>query len=163
MSHYTVSSRCAESSCRIHERLRIESEYRAERTMRILLVDDEADLRSALRDNLRRRFRAEIDEAVNGSHALQRVLIYKYDLVILDLNMPVLNGLDTLRAIRRSPKHGSLPIIMLTGAADEGLVKTAVGLGVFGYLVKPVKTQVLLERVDEVLRRATASDTPPIR
>jgi len=122
--------------------------------MRILLVDDELNIRSALRNNLRRRFRADVDEASDGVSALQRVMTYQYDLVILDLNMPNLNGLDTLRAIRRSPKHKALPVLMLTGSANEGLVRTAVGLGVFGYLVKPVATDVLLARVAEILDRS---------
>ena len=106
-------------------------------------------------NNLRRRFRADVyvDEAADGSAALQRLLQSPYDLVILDLNMPFLNGLDTLRSIRRSPKHATLPVLMLTGSADESLVKAAVGLGIVGYLIKPVETAVLLARVEEALAR----------
>lgn len=126
--------------------------------MRILLVDDDLDARSAIRINLRRRFRAEVDEAPDGGTALQRILKADYDLAIIDFNMPFLNGLETLRAIRRSPRHRFLPVLMLTGSSDEALVRAAVGLGVVGFLVKPVQTEVLLARVEQVLSQVQTSD-----
>lgn len=124
--------------------------------MRILLVDDEPNVRAAIRRHLRRHFVADIAEAYDGQAALECLLGHPPDLLIMDVRMPVLDGIGTLQAIRRSPRCRTLPVILLTGDGDERLVRQAQGLGVSAYLVKPVNAATLVARVGLALRAAGA-------
>jgi two-component system chemotaxis response regulator CheY len=120
--------------------------------MRILVVDDDANVRSSIRRTLMRKPGAEVIEASDGMSALQILLSQRCDLVMLDVRMPVMDGIQTLRAIRRSPTHGNVPVVMLTGTADEALVLQAIKLGVIEYLVKPVAPTLLYDRVAKILQ-----------
>ena len=121
--------------------------------MRVLVVDDDSNVRSALRRLLVLKYRAEVVEAEDGSVALQRLLRGGVDLVLLDMHMRTMDGMETLRAIRRSPTHGDTPVIMLTGSSDEGLIRQAISLGVEDYLVKPVDGVLLFSRIAAVMAR----------
>jgi CheY-like chemotaxis protein len=129
---------------------------------RVLVVDDDPGVRSGLRRILVREFGVEVIEAGDGVKALETLVRQPCDLVLLDMKMPVLDGLRTLQAVRRSPDHGALPVLMLTGTTDAGLVREAARLGVAGYLVKPVEPRLLLERVGEALARAAAEPAPAV-
>ena len=124
--------------------------------MRVLVIDDDPHIRSGLRRLLVLKYRAEVVEAADGSVGCQHLLDYPCDLVLLDLHMRGMDGMDTLKAIRRSPKHGSLPVFMLTGDSDESVVAGALALGVEGFLIKPVDASVLFERIDAALARVAA-------
>ncbi|HZR24645.1 MAG TPA: response regulator [Vicinamibacterales bacterium] len=121
--------------------------------MRVLVVDDDPNIRSALRRLLLFKYHAEVTEAADGSVALQHLLRGTFDLVLLDMHMRTMDGMETLRAIRRSPSHGTTPVIMLTGSSDEDLIKRAIALGVEDYLVKPVDAPLLFARIALVLAR----------
>jgi DNA-binding response OmpR family regulator len=127
--------------------------------MRVLVIDDDAHIRSGLRRLLVAKYRADVAEAADGVIGLQTLLASPYDLVLLDLHMRTMDGMDTLRAIRRSPKHGSMPVMMLTGDSAEGVVASALTLGVHDFLIKPVDATILFERIDAALARA-AKDSP---
>ena len=127
--------------------------------MRILVIDDDAYIRSGLRRLLVRKYGAEVAEASDGVVGLQCLLDGTYDLVLLDLHMRTMDGMETLRAIRRSPKLGSMPIMMLTGDSDESIVANALALGVQDFLIKPVDATILFERIDAALVRA-GKDVP---
>jgi DNA-binding response OmpR family regulator len=86
---------------------------------------------------------------------LQRLLSHPCDLVLLDLHMRGMDGMDTLKAIRRSPSHGAMPVLMLTGDTDESVVAGAMALGVEDFLIKPVDATILFERIDSALARVT--------
>lgn len=122
--------------------------------MRILVIDDDAYIRSGLRRLLVRKYAAEVAEASDGVVGLQCLREVQYDLVLLDLHMRTMDGMDTLRAIRRSPKLGSMPVMMLTGDSDESIVAAALTLGVQDFLIKPVDATILFERIDAALVRA---------
>ena len=121
--------------------------------MRVLLIDDDTHIRSGLRRLLVAKYRADVAEAADGVVGLQHLLVSPCDLVLLDLHMRTMDGMDTLKAIRRSPKHGSTPVFMLTGDSDEAVVANAVALGVEGFLIKPVDATILFERIDAALAR----------
>jgi CheY-like chemotaxis protein len=87
--------------------------------MRILVIDDDSYIRSGLRRLLIRKYGAEVTEATDGVVGLKCLSDVQYDLVLLDLHMRTMDGMDTLRAMRRSPKLGSIPVMMLTGDSDE--------------------------------------------
>lgn len=124
--------------------------------MRILVVDDDEGVRSSMRRMLIRHFDAEVFEASNGADALEVLMHRDCDLVLLDLQMPGIDGIKTLQAIRRSPQKSGLPVIMLTGIADETRVREALNLNVQGYMVKPVPAAAMVERLSEVLLQAAA-------
>jgi DNA-binding NarL/FixJ family response regulator len=128
--------------------------------MRVLIIDDDPHIRSGLRRLLALKYRAEVAEAEDGMVGVQHLLVHPCDLVLLDLHMRTMDGMDTLKAIRRSPKHGSLPVFMLTGDSDESVVASAMALGVEGFLIKPVDATVLFERIDAALARVAAQEPP---
>ena len=126
---------------------------------RILLVEDERFIRSTIKQMLRTLGSRDIREAADGAEALT-VLDAGFlpDVVFCDFQMEPMDGLTFVRRIRESPDpvRAKLPIIMLTAATDEATVRTAVGLGIGGYMVKPVSPKQLGERIDATLKKQRA-------
>jgi DNA-binding NarL/FixJ family response regulator len=101
--------------------------------MKILLVDDHPLLRSGMRFLLRSLDAAlETDEAGNCADALQRLAGGSYDLVLLDLKMPGLNGLDALAALRAAAP--GTPLVVVSGESDPGVVRAAIEGGAMGFI-----------------------------
>jgi two-component system, OmpR family, phosphate regulon response regulator PhoB len=124
----------------------------------VLVVEDEPDIRSLIVHHLERDgFRCRT--AASGGEALARVRGTAPDLVVLDLMLPGMDGLEVCRRLRADPATAALPIIMLTAKADE--VDRVVGLemGADDYLAKPFSTKELVARVRAVLRRARPGET----
>lgn len=119
----------------------------------ILVVDDQQTIRSLARLGLEQLGVGEILEAGDGEAALKVILMRKQPihLIISDYNMPNLNGLSLLRAVRAHPPISKIGFIMLTGRADKDLVMTAVQHGVNNYLVKPFTVEILREKIEAVL------------
>lgn len=118
----------------------------------ILVVDDEADLIELVSYNLRKEGFI-VDSASDGETALTKIRKGKYDLLILDLMLPGIQGIELCRMIRNDPKHSRLAIIMLTAKGEE--VDKVVGLemGADDYMTKPFSPRELVARVKAVLRR----------
>ncbi len=118
----------------------------------ILVVDDEADLIELVSYNLRKEGFI-VDSASDGETALTKMRKGKYDLLILDLMLPGIQGIELCRMIRNDPKHSRLAIIMLTAKGEE--VDKVVGLemGADDYMTKPFSPRELVARVKAVLRR----------
>lgn len=125
--------------------------------LRILVVDDQESMRSLLCAGLRALNYTSVACAADGISALEQLKIRAADLVLLDVEMPRMNGLDTLRAIRSDPGLRALPVIMVTGRADAGFIQQLAGLGVDGYLVKPVTAAALGARIEAVLQKKARS------
>jgi len=122
----------------------------------VLVVEDEPDIRDLIVLHLARDgFRCR--SAADGTEALREVRAATPDLVVLDLMLPGLGGLDVCRRLRSDPATASLPIIMLTAKSDE--IDRVVGLeiGADDYVVKPFSPKELVARVRAVLRRARAT------
>ena len=124
---------------------------------KILIVDDEKDIVDLLSYNLEKE-RFSTVKAYDGEAALKLVSSAKPDLVILDLMLPKMNGLDVCRAIRRNPETANLPIIMLTAKGEE--VDKIIGLeiGADDYVTKPFSIKELIARVRSILRRLHDSE-----
>jgi len=116
---------------------------------RILVVDNDAQIRRLMRTTLTTQG-YEINEAASGDEALDRVRVTKYDLVILDVNMPGMNGVDTCREIRAG---SDVSIIMLTVRTTERDKTEAFDAGADDYVTKPFSMPELLARVRASLRR----------
>jgi len=116
----------------------------------VLVVDDQQTIRSLVRSGLQQLGFANVREAVDGEEGLRQMLIKPAQLVITDFNMPKLDGLGLLRAIRAHPPIQTTAVIMLTGRADKDLVQRAVQFGVNNYLVKPFTVATLKEKIEAV-------------
>ncbi len=116
---------------------------------RILIADDEPQVRAALRE-----FITDLgyitETASNGTEALVAVLQHRPDLVFLDIKMPGMDGLETLRRIREI--DSTIPVIMVTGDADIPHIGKALTSGAFGYIPKPVDLDYLEHLVAAVLQ-----------
>ena len=123
---------------------------------RILIVEDEGDLREVLAYNLtRERFR--VYTARDGVSALEQVRRHKPDLILLDLMLPDLDGIEVCRRIRRDDTHSRTPIIMLTAKSEESDVVLGLGVGADDYVTKPFSVKEVLARVHAVLRRGAGA------
>jgi phosphate regulon transcriptional regulator PhoB len=125
----------------------------------VLVVEDEPDIRSLIVHHLERDgYRCRT--AASGGEALARVRSSAPDLIVLDLMLPGMDGLEVCRRLRGDPATAAVPIIMLTAKADE--VDRVVGLemGADDYLAKPFSTKELVARVRAVLRRARPGEAP---
>ena len=118
---------------------------------RVLLVDDEEEFVSALSERLMLRG-IEVDSALNGEEALARMDEKQFEVVILDVMMPGLSGLEVLRQIKST--HPNTQVILLTGhgATREGM--EGMRLGAFDYLIKPVDIEEMLEKMSQAVKAA---------
>ena len=120
----------------------------------ILVVDDEPQIRRVMRATLTAQGYA-IVEARDGQEALEKMRSEKPDLVILDVNLPVMDGLETCRAIRAG---SNVPVIMLTVRSAEKDKVRALDAGADDYVVKPFGIQELLARIRAALRRSPSGE-----
>lgn len=119
-------------------------------SLKVVIVDDQQTMRSLVRTGLEQLGFKDFQEAGDGEAGLRCVLTQPPNLVISDYNMPKLDGLGLLRAIRAHGPTAKVAVIMLTGRADRELVQRAVQFGVNNYLVKPFTTQTLKEKIEAV-------------
>ena len=119
-------------------------------SLSVLVVDDQQTIRSLVRTGLNQLGISQVTEAPDGEEGLRHVLLKPPSLVISDYNMPKLDGLGLLRAIRSHPPVAKTAFIMLTGRADRELVQRAVQFGVNNYLVKPFTVATLKEKMEAV-------------
>src|SRR6266704_2557393 len=120
---------------------------------RVLIVEDERDIRDLVLFHLEREG-FQVSSASSGEEALRQVRHASPDLVLLDLMLPAMGGLEVCRKLRQDPATVALPIVMLTAKGDEVDRVLGLELGADDYIVKPFSPQELLARVRAVLRRA---------
>ena len=119
----------------------------------VLVVDDEADLVELVSYNLKKEG-FSVDSASDGEEALLKIRKKKYDLLILDLMLPGLQGMELCRILRNDPKTAVLPIIMLTAKGEEVDKVLGLEMGADDYVTKPFSPRELVARVKAVLRRS---------
>jgi two-component system phosphate regulon response regulator PhoB len=123
----------------------------------VLVVEDEQDLQDLLRYNLEREG-YRVTSAMRGKQALDSAAADLPDLVLLDLMLPGMDGLEVCRALRSSRDTAAMPIVMLTAKGEEADIVTGLELGADDYITKPFSPRVLLARLKAVLRRGAAVD-----
>ena len=123
---------------------------------KILIVDDSATIRKMVRSSLRQLADAEFVEAGNGLEAIEQIALGPVSLIILDLNMPDMHGVDVLKFLRRHQGWSDVPVVVLTTRGDETSRETAIAAGASEYLTKPFAPQVLLEAARTLLADSTA-------
>jgi two-component system chemotaxis response regulator CheY len=119
-------------------------------TARILTVDDMATMRKIIKSLLNQLGYTNIDEAENGKEALVKLKQNKYDLVLLDWNMPEMDGITLLQEIRKDPQLKDIPVIMVTAEAKKENVLLAIQSGANNYIVKPFTAETLKEKLEKV-------------
>lgn len=120
---------------------------------RILVVDDEVDIADLIKHTLERPGDVVVNVVGSGDAALTWISDRIPDLMILDLNLPVLSGSEVCRILRARPATANLPIIMLTARTDEADRVSGLDLGADDYMTKPFSVRELAARVRAVLRR----------
>lgn len=121
--------------------------------LRVLIVDDQLTSRALIRDGLQQLGIEDIEMAADGEQGLKVMMQKPAHLIISDLNMPKLDGLGFLRAVRANPPTKNAAFIMLTGRGDRELIERAVKCGVNNYLVKPFTMPTLKGAIEAVLGR----------
>ena len=124
---------------------------------RVLIVEDEPDIRDLLAFHLEREG-YHVTRSRTGPDALRQVRARPPDLILLDLMLPELGGLDVCRRLRQDPRTASVPIVMLTARGEEVDRILGLELGADDYIVKPFSPKEVVARVRAVLRRAGARD-----
>ena len=126
---------------------------------KILVIEDEKALADVLGYNLRREG-YEVTLAHDGQEGLKASQAKAHDLVILDLMLPTMSGMDVLREFRANEKTRDIPIIILTAKSEEADQLVGFNLGADDYVTKPFSVKVLLQRIKAVRRRAEGAIEP---
>ena len=121
---------------------------------KILVVDDEEDILELVTYNLTREG-YQIAGAISGEEALRKMRHETFDLVVLDLMLPGIDGLEVAKRLKSDAKTRVIPIIMLTAKGEEADVVTGLELGADDYITKPFSPRILIARVRAALRRKT--------
>ncbi len=124
------------------------------KNINILIADDESLIRMDLKEILEENGYNVIGEAKNGNEVLAFCQKTLPDLLILDIKMPEKDGLETLKELSISSDYPKIPVIMVTAFSQPELIEQAVGLGVFAYIIKPIKESELLPAIDITIARA---------
>lgn len=121
--------------------------------MKILIVDDFSTMRRIIKNLLRDLGFTNTMEADDGTTALPMLQKGSYDFLVTDWNMPGMQGIDLLIAVREDPDIASMPVLMVTAESKRDQIIEAAQAGVNGYVVKPFTAQTLKEKIDKIFER----------
>ncbi len=119
---------------------------------KILVVDDEQDILELIRHTLNKEG-YEVHVAANGQQAVEKALKIKPDLILMDVMMPVMDGMEACRQLKENPETSDLAIIFLTARSEEFAELAGFEAGADDYIAKPIRGRVLLSRIRAILRR----------
>ncbi len=123
------------------------------KNMKILIVDDFSTMRRIIKNLLRDLGFTNTQEADDGATALPMLQQGSFEFLITDWNMPGMQGIDLLKAVRADPNLKTLPVLMVTAEAKREQIVEAAGAGVNGYIVKPFTAAVLEEKIGKIFER----------
>jgi len=121
--------------------------------MKILIVDDFSTMRRIIKNLLRDLGFTNTDEADDGQTALPKLEAGGFDFLVTDWNMPGMQGIDLLKAVRADPNLKDLPVLMVTAESKREQIVEAAQAGVNGYVVKPFTAGTLKEKIDKIFER----------
>jgi two-component system chemotaxis response regulator CheY len=124
-----------------------------DKNMKILVVDDFSTMRRIIKNLLKDLGFTNVQEADDGSTALPMLQQSDFDFVVTDWNMPGMQGIDLLRAIRADDNLKHTPVLMVTAEAKKEQIVAAARAGVNGYVVKPFTAATLKEKLDKIFER----------
>lgn len=123
---------------------------------KILIVEDEEDVLELVRYNLEKNG-YQTETAATGKQALEKVRSRAIDLILLDLMLPEIDGLEVCRVVKKDPSTVNIPVVMLTAKGTEADIVAGLEMGADDYITKPFSPRVLMARVKAVLRRKELS------
>ena len=118
----------------------------------ILVVDDEQDILELIRHTLNKEG-YEVHVVANGQQAVEKAKKIKPSLILMDVMMPVMDGMEACRQLKEDPETATLPIIFLTARSEEFAELAGFEAGADDYISKPIRSRVLLSRIRAILRR----------
>lgn len=123
------------------------------KNMRFLVVDDFSTMRRIVRTMLRDCGFTNVEEAENGADALAKLKASKFDFLVSDWNMPVMTGIELLKAVRATEGLKDLPVLLVTAEAKREQIIEAAQSGVNGYVVKPFNAVTFDEKLNGIFKR----------
>jgi two-component system chemotaxis response regulator CheY len=127
-----------------------------DKNIKILVVDDFSTMRRIIKNLLRDLGFNNTSEADDGLTALPMLQAGSFDLLVTDWNMPGMQGIDLLKAVRADPKLAHMPVLMVTAEQKKEQIIEAAQAGVNGYIVKPFTAATLKEKLDKIFERMQA-------
>lgn len=128
-----------------------------DKNMKILIVDDFSTMRRIIKNLMRDLGFNNTSEADDGKTALPMLQNGDFDFLITDWNMPGMQGIDLLKAVRADQRLAKLPVLMVTAEAKREQIVEAAQAGVNGYVVKPFTAATLKEKIDKIFERIDSS------
>ncbi len=129
---------------------------------RCLVVEDSPMMRQLLVFALSRIKGLVVVEAQDGVDALRKLSQERFDIVITDVNMPIMDGLKLVKRIRTDPNHRDVPIVIITTEGADADRRRALELGANSYIVKPIQAPAVISTVKELLHIPKAPQAPPV-
>lgn len=126
------------------------------KSLKILVVDDFPTMRRIIRNLLKELGFENVDEAEDGAVALEKLRNGGFQFVVSDWNMPNMDGLAMLKAVRADPAMASLPVLMVTAEAKKENIVAAAQAGANGYVVKPFTAATLEEKLNKIFEKISA-------
>ncbi len=126
--------------------------------MKILIVDDFSTMRRIIKNLLRDLGFSNTSEADDGNTALPMLKSGGIDFLVSDWNMPGMQGIDLLKAVRSDPELSTLPVLLVTAESKKEQIIEAVQAGVNGYIVKPFNATTLKEKIEKIFERIDAGN-----
>jgi two-component system chemotaxis response regulator CheY len=124
--------------------------------MRVLVVDDSRAMRAYVRGALKESLDCDVVEAASGFEALRLLPRDSYDVVVTDINMPDINGLELIRFVRSSERHREVPIVIISTQSSDRDHQRAMELGADQYLVKPFQPQDIVDAISSAISSGDA-------
>ena len=122
-------------------------------SIKVLVVDDMSTMRRIVKNVLKQIGYTDLAEAENGKEALNKLKDHTFGLVVSDWNMPEMNGIELLKAIRADPELKHIPVLMVTAEAQKENIIEAVQAGVSNYVVKPFTAEALQEKLGKIFSK----------
>lgn len=122
---------------------------------KVLVVDDNATIRSLSRKILE-GMSFSVEEAVDGEEGLEYCKRHQFCLILSDINMPKMNGLDMIKSIRRLPNYARIPILIISTESNPNMMQQGKTVGANGWMVKPFKREKLIEVLKKLSGKATS-------
>ncbi|MCX6169883.1 MAG: response regulator [Ignavibacteriales bacterium] len=118
-----------------------------------LIIDDDESIRTLFRTILKKKFVCEVFEADNGVNGLSALQKNLPDIILLDLMMPVMDGIETLDSIRANPAFKTIPVFVITAVGDREVIRNLCEKNITDYLLKPIDVNETVERIQRMINR----------
>ena len=119
----------------------------------IIIIEDDATVLSYLKFLIKKKFNSTIYTANNGEDGLKLLTQVVPDIILLDLYMPGIGGVEFLELLRQNEKFAKTPVLIISSEKDSVIITKLIGLGITDYILKPIKPEITYERVGKVMKQ----------